>query len=146
MFIVGCLVFTHKMPVLTIKNVFRDYQMSPGEQNHPELRTIVLKQCLLIGGVLLIRERGLKTSSPGSLSQRFWQFSMSRVVHDILIFCNSASDLACALAGISHCWRVKLTLRNFPLWQGSFLPELDLLSGGKEIDIKPQLISLILDA
>lgn len=25
--------------------------------------------------------------------------------------------------------RVKLTLRNFPLWQSSFLPELDLLSG-----------------
>lgn len=36
--------------------------------------------------------------------QRFWQFSMSRVVHDTLIFCNSASDPACALAGISHCW------------------------------------------
>lgn len=114
------------------------------EQNHPSWDSTVPQQCLLIVGCVCNQQgRGLK-SAPGSHSQGSDNSVYPRwcMIPWFLQLCKWFCLCPCRYKPLL---RVKLAHRNFPLWQSSFLPELDLLSGGKGIAMKLQLISLSLN-
>lgn len=86
-------------PDVTTKNVFRHSQPSPGEQNHPQVRTVGLKQALSAGRCPFLPDQpasqGHAASDPGQRVD-----SASQINREVSA--GSQRDMGAELAGFSR--------------------------------------------